>query len=100
MGAEERLADLGMTFEETDFEGEVDSEVQGCLLIRRFDHGLRVKIAVAAGLAGEAREAFAEWAESRILRFTEHGPEPDGWSERTDGDWQLWARWQQMPLID
>jgi hypothetical protein len=40
---------------------------------------------------------FAEWAESRFARLIEHGPEPAGWQERSDGARQLWGRLTQMP---
>ncbi len=99
--AEERLIEtLGVPLESTDFGSDCDLALSGCLLVRQLDDGLMMKAAIRPGLAGETREQFAEWAKSRFLRFAEHGPEPDGWQKRSDGDWQLWARLQQMPSLD
>jgi hypothetical protein len=100
MSAEERLGALGVPFEETDFGDNVDPDVFGCLLVRQVDNGLMMKVAIRPGLVRDARETFAQWAESRLQRFAEHGPEPDGWQKRSDGDWQLWGRLQQMPRLD
>jgi hypothetical protein len=98
--AEERLIALGVPVEATDFGTEVDPQVSGCLLVRQFSEGLMMRATVRQGVIGDARELFAEWAESRFLRFGEHGPEPDGWQKRSDGDWQLWVRLRQMPDLD
>lgn len=100
MGAEERLGALGVPFEEIDFGANVDADVRGCLLVRQVGEGLMMKVAIRPGLVGPARETFAHWAESRLQRFAEHGPEPDGWQKRSDGDWQLWGRLRQMPNLD
>ncbi|MFF0487798.1 hypothetical protein ACFYTQ_02120 [Nocardia sp. NPDC004068] len=100
MDAENRLEALGVPLEETDFGREDEPDIGGCLLVRQVDGGLMMKVAIRPGIAGEERDMFAQWAESRLLRFAEHGPEPDGWQHRSDGDWQLWGRWQQMPGLD
>ncbi|MDX3075765.1 hypothetical protein [Streptomyces sp. MI02-7b] len=100
MDAEERLAAAGVALEETDFGREDEPDIGGCLLAESVEDGIRANIVVRPGLVGEARTAFAEWAESRLQRFLEHGPEPDGWQERSDGAWQLWGRWAQLPSLD
>ncbi|MGW0251067.1 hypothetical protein ACWDYH_31005 [Nocardia goodfellowii] len=100
MSAEERLNALGISLEETDFGREDEPDVGGCLLVEAFEQGMKVMVAVRPGLVGGDRETYAEWAESRLRRFAEHGPEPDGWQKRSDGRWQLWARQQQLPSLD
>jgi hypothetical protein len=91
--AEERLAARGVPIGEDDFPSPpVDPEHEGCALIGEREGGIIVNLTVRTGLDGERRAGFAEWAESRIDRFLEHGPEPDGWQKRSDGDWQLWVR--------
>jgi hypothetical protein len=56
-----------------------------------------VKAAIRPGLDGWQRDMFAEWAESRFARLIEHGPEPDGWQERSGGARQLWGRLTKVP---
>jgi hypothetical protein len=99
--AEQRLAAAGIPLEEEDFGREDEPDVGGCTLAEPVAGGTRVKAVIRPGLAGEPRAMLAEWAESRFQRFTEHGPEPDGWQKRTsDGAWQLWARLHEMPSPD
>jgi hypothetical protein len=98
--AEQRLARLGVPFEEPGPGDVLDPEVGGCLLARRVEDGVRVKVVIRPELQGWKRVTFAEWAESRFARFIESGPEPDGWQERPDGDWQLCGRLTEMPLLD
>ncbi|MBC9730550.1 MULTISPECIES: hypothetical protein [Streptomyces] len=95
--AEARLAAMGWPVEEEDFGRADEPDVQGCLLIEEVEGGVRARIVVRPGLQGDVRKSFAEWAESRLQRFMEHGPEPDGWQKRSDGGWQMWARLHQMP---
>jgi hypothetical protein len=95
--AEQRLAAMGVPIEEQDFDGAVDPEVSGCILAEFVPGGVRLKAVVQAGLGGWQRDMFAEWAESRFVRLQEHGTEPDGWQERSDGAWQLWGRMTPMP---
>jgi hypothetical protein len=98
--AEQRLARLGVPFEEPDSADALDPELGGCLLARPVDDGVQVKVVIRPELPGWQRVTFAEWAESRFMRFIEHGPEPDGWQKRPDGDWQLCGRLTQMPFLD
>ena len=53
-----------------------------------------------SGLAADLKTSFAEWAESRINRFLERGPEPDGWQRTADGVWQLCAKQEVLPSLD
>jgi hypothetical protein len=99
-GAEERLAEVGLSFQEIDLVRDGEPDVGGCLLAEVTDGMAGLRIVVKRGLAGGVREKFAEWAESRITRFLEHGPEPDGWQPRGDGAWQLCGRLQEMPNLD
>lgn len=55
---------------------------------------------IRPGMGQEARDVFAEWALQRFARFLEHGPEPDGWQNRSDGGWQLWCRSVVLPSLD
>jgi hypothetical protein len=97
--AEQRLAAIGIPLEEIDFGREDEPDVGGCLLAEDVPDGggTRVKAAIRPGLDGWQRDMFAEWAESRFARLIEHGPEPDGWQERSDGARQLWGRLTKMP---
>jgi hypothetical protein len=99
-GAEERLAEVGLTFQEVDLVRDGEPDVGGCLLAEVSENRAGIRIVVRQGLAGWVREKFAEWAESRIKRFLEHGPDPDGWQQRGDGVWQLCGRLQEMPNLD
>lgn len=96
--AETWLNKIGWPIEELDFGREDDPDVDGCALIHAIpDVGISVKLVVRPGLAPEFRAGFAEWAKQRIGRFLEHGPEPDGWQLRSDGDWQMWVRRVELP---
>lgn len=97
MGAEERLIASGVSIEESDFWLTDQLDVCGALLVHHVNGEVLRIVAIRPGLTGEKREQFIEWAESRLLRFDEHGPEPDGWRYRTDGGWQLWDHWWEMP---
>lgn len=98
--AERWLNAQGWPIEEEDFGREDEPLVAGCALLREVGDGVMVRLVVRPGLEGELRVTFAEWAQQKILRFAEHGPEPDGWQRRSDGDWQLWARLVQLPSLD
>lgn len=99
-GAEERLAEVGLSFQEIDLVRDGEPDVGGCLLAEVADGRAGIRIVIRQGLTGWVREKFAEWAESRIKRFLEHGPDPDGWQQRRDGVWQLCGRLQEMPALD
>jgi hypothetical protein len=96
--AELRLRRLTGPFEELDLE-DIDSGLGGCVLITEHGPGFSsYNIGVRVGLSFARRERFATWATGRILRYLEHGPEPDGWQRRAlDGKWQLWARETWLP---
>lgn len=100
--AEEWLAAAGMGLIEKDFGREDEPDVIGCLLVQRIEEGLKFRAFIRPGTTGEQRTTCAEWAVSRIQRFIEYGPEPDGWKARSDMDdgWQLWAREQLLPDFD
>jgi hypothetical protein len=99
--AEQRLTNAGIPLEEEDFGREDEPDVVGCILAEPVEGGTRAKAVIRPGLTGKLRAMFAEWAESRLQRFTEDGPEPDGWQRRIgDRAWQLWARLHEMPDTD
>jgi hypothetical protein len=99
-GAEERMAERGLILQETELGRDDDPDVGGCLMAGISNGQAGVQVVIRPGLAGQLREEFAAWAESRIQRFLQHGPEPDGWRQRPDGVWQLWGRLQEMPSLD
>jgi hypothetical protein len=96
----DKLAQLGVTMAEVDLRPEHGPDVGGVLLAELKDGWAGVQVQVSRDLTGRPREQFAEWAESRITRLIESGPEPDGWKQRADGIWQLWGRRQQLPSLD
>jgi hypothetical protein len=97
--AERKLIDMGWPLEEVDFGREDEPLIDGCALIREVDGGMAARLVIRPGLDEEYRDGFAEWAVQRLERFEEHGPEPDGWQRRSDGDWQLWVRRVQLPPL-
>jgi hypothetical protein len=99
-GAEERMAESGLILQETELGRDDEPDVGGCLMAEISEGWAGVQVVIKPGLAGQPRADFAEWAESRIKRFLQHGPEPDGWRQRPDGVWQLWGRMQEMPSLD
>jgi hypothetical protein len=90
--AERQLAEWGLDIEEMEFPAEVDSGIDAYAQIYRNGDEFDVTLRVRSGSSRDARREFADWAVSRIRRFAEHGPEPDGWQLRSDGGWQLWVR--------
>lgn len=50
--------------------------------------------------SGFAVEAALAHAARIVVRFREHGAEPDGWQLRSDGLWQLWIRPIVLPPLD
>jgi len=109
--AERRIADRwGVTLDELDLDGqpggigehlEANPDLGGLLvLVPQEDGHLEVYAATRPHLAEPRRELLAQWIEEKIDRFSEHGPEPDGWQQRkSDGGWQLWARMVWMPPL-
>jgi hypothetical protein len=96
--AELRLTRVTGPFEELHLDNDTDAGL-GCILITEHGPGFSsFNIGVRAGLSFAQRQRFAEWARERILRWLQHGPEPDGWHKRAlDGKWQLWARETWLP---
>jgi len=91
---------MGWPLEEVDFGREDEPDIDGCAVVSVVgDEGIAASFVIRPGLAEELRAGFAEWAVQKVDRFAEHGPEPDGWQHRSDGDWQLWARRVEMPPI-
>lgn len=100
-GAERRLNERGITIGEFDFGREDEPDVSGFAMIEELpESSSRIVLLVRPGTASEIRAMFAEWAEQRLARFFEHGPEPDGWQRRSDGAWQLWTRLVELPPLD
>ena len=57
------------------------------------DGGLEISNYLRPDATDEEEAAFSEWVDSRVVRFVQSGPEPDGWMQRkSDGRCQLWAR--------
>jgi hypothetical protein len=96
-----QLPALGIALEEEHFGRDDEPDIAGCLLAEYVEGGTRMRAVIRPDLADELCQTFAKWAESRLLRFHEVGPEPDGWQKRTSDDaWQLWGRLTQMPELD
>jgi len=47
---------------------------------------------IRAGLDEQAQDEFADWLYDRVVMFAELGGEIDGWEQRDDGTWQVFAR--------
>jgi hypothetical protein len=90
---------MGVPIREVDFSG-YDAAVGGCIRAHIEDGFAGIEVIVRPGLAADLKTSFAEWAESRINRFLERGPEPDGWQRTADGVWQLCARQETLPSLD
>ena len=90
---------LGVPIREVDFSA-YDAAVGGCVRAHIEDGFAGIEVIVRSGLAPDLKTSFAEWAESRINRFLERGPEPDGWQRTPDGVWQLCARQETLPSLD
>jgi hypothetical protein len=90
---------MGVPIREVDFSG-YDAAVGGCVRAHIEDGFAGIEVIVRPGLAADLKTSFAEWAESRINRFLERGPEPDGWQRTADGVWQLCARQETLPSLD
>ncbi|MFD6107444.1 hypothetical protein ACFWFQ_32815 [Nocardia salmonicida] len=102
MSAEEALNELGIYLEVME-NSPVDPDVWGHVRVLVVDSEFDVDVSVRPGLVGRNRMKFAEWALSRIKRFAEHGPEPDGWRYEGDGRWHLWGALRYLgidPFLD
>jgi hypothetical protein len=77
-----------------------DPDIYGNATIWPNESGIRMSVAVKPDLTPDRREGLAQWVEEKLDRFTEAGPEPDGWVPVSDGGWQLWVRAVQMPSLD
>jgi hypothetical protein len=47
---------------------------------------------IRSGLDEDEQDAFADWLYDRVVMFAELGGEIDGWQQREDGTWQVYAR--------
>jgi hypothetical protein len=90
---------MGIAMREADF-STYDPAIGGCVRAHLEDGFAGIEVVVRPGLAADLKSSFAEWAESRINRFLERGPEPDGWQKTPDGIWQLCARQEALPSLD
>ena len=90
---------MGIEMREADF-GTYDPSIGGCVRAHIEDGFAGIEVVVRPGLAADLKSSVAEWAESRINRFLERGPEPDGWQKTPDGIWQLCARQEALPSLD
>jgi len=90
---------MGVPIQEIDFSA-YDPAIGGCVRAHIENGFAGMEVIVRAGLATDLKTSFAEWAESRISRFLERGPEPDGWQQTADGVWQLCARQETLPSLD
>jgi len=90
---------MGVPIQEVDLSG-YDAAIGGCVRAHIEDGFAGIEVIVRPGLAADLKTSFAEWAESRINRFLERGPEPDGWQQTADGVWQLCARQETLPSLD
>ena len=90
---------MGIPMREVDF-STFDQAIGGCVRAHIEDGFAGIEVVVRSDLAADLRTSFAEWAESRINRFLERGPEPDGWQRTPEGFWQLCARQESLPSLD
>ena len=90
---------MGIPIREIDF-SQYDPGLGGCVRAHIENGFAGMEVVVRAGLAASKKASFAQWAESRISRFLERGPEPDGWQQVEDGVWQLCARQETLPSLD
>ena len=90
---------MGVPIQEIDFSA-YDPAIGGCVRAHIENGFAGMEVIVRTGLAADLKASFAEWAESRINRFLERGPEPDGWQQTADGVWQLCARQETLPSLD
>lgn len=83
-----------------DFGRHDEPSVVGYVKVRARDEGLELWAWVRPATNDDDLSQFAEWLDSRLDRFLEHGPEPDGWQSTSDGRWQMWARKTTLPDLD
>ncbi|MEV1018136.1 hypothetical protein AB0I89_32120 [Micromonospora sp. NPDC049801] len=83
---------------DADFPG--DPGLTVCAIVESAPGGVRYGGLIRPDLDRVAFEQAVEFIGSRIARFIQHGPEPDGWEPAVDGVWRLWARLTPMPTLD
>ena len=93
------LTTYGVTIEPVtqEWRGDAQPHHEGFAGLWPLEGGTRVVLMAKPELSPEQRESFAEWCYSRIGRFLEHGPEPDGWQARSDGGWQMYVGTRILP---
>lgn len=100
MRDDEWLAAQGATLLEYDFGREDEPKVNSLLWIEhREARRDAFRVVIRPGLDPAAFDLVTSWARRVFERYIEHGPEPDGWQLRTDGDHQLWGRQVEIPPI-
>lgn len=99
--AERKLNDTyGWPVEEVDFGREDEPDVDGCVVVKYVEDGVTARVVARPALSEERRAGFSAWALQILEHLLEHGPEFDGWQERSDGGWQLWGRVHELPSVD
>jgi prophage antirepressor-like protein len=75
-----------------DLQDEGRPEHRVCVVVDADGHAI-----VAMRSEAEDTTELREWVTINVPRFYEHGPDFDGWQERSDGRWQLWLRTVYLP---
>ncbi len=100
MRDDEWLAARGATLQEYDLGREDEPDIGSLLLIEHSDAlPDAFRVFIRPGLDPADLVGVTSWARRVFERYLEHGPEPDGWQLRTDGDHQLWGRKVYLPPI-
>ncbi len=97
--AEERLVNAGAPVHYIDFDV-ADEAIGGVLRAIFAPDGVHFRVLARLSLSETDRQSFAEWAEVRLIRFHDHGPEPDGWRRHDDQHYQLFAEKIQLPSLE
>jgi hypothetical protein len=77
-----------------------EPDILGCLLAAHTADGWTMTAYVRPGLEVDEFAGVHEGALERLQRLRMHGPEPDGWLVRPDGDLQLWLRLVYLPDLE
>lgn len=80
------------------FNEESDQAYIACLLARdNGDETWSVELAVVPDAGAEELDFLARDYLAPVLeRLANHGPDPDGWQLRSDGDYQKWLRFHDF----
>jgi hypothetical protein len=96
----DRVSRFGIPIVEADVGRHDEPDVIGLADLEVHDGRVEACAVVRPGISEQDLARFTEWLDSRVDRFAEHGPEPDGWEERSDGRWLLWLRNMALPAFD